>query len=238
MSFLLVIMALLLGAAGLLLAVKGVRAFGPAVRILARRTRPIARLEEGGVELAGRISSPTPLESLSGLRCVAVKTTVSGQSGDPKDEPTSRGSRSVVRTTPSILVDATSACRVDMDECELQGTRHVSPVLPVSTLAGIDWAMELVPEQSTHVTIEETVIVDGATVLLSGRASRDDAPAESYRDAEPGWVVHGVPEELLIVAEGREGWLLVRTIAIPTIVTLIGLGMTGMAASLAWVASL
>lgn len=234
MSLILLIATLVLSAFGLLVLVMGVLAFRPAVRILARRTRPTARLEEGGVELAGTISSPAPIESLSGLSCVAVKTIVNGLSGDMSDEPTSHGTRTVVRTTPSILVDATGACRVDMDECELQGSSYSSPAIAVRELASIDWIQEHIPPSSTHVKVDEIVIVNGARVLLSGQATREETPAESYRDSPSGWVVFGLSTELLLVAEGREGWLLARTLTVPALVTLIGLGMTGTAASFLW----
>lgn len=78
------------------------------------------------------------------------------------------------------------------------------------------------PPRSAEVTIEEHIIPEGATVLVSGDASQ--APREpGYRGGDPTeWVISGTAEDLLIVSIGGQARLIAKTVAFASLVLGIG----------------
>ena len=209
---------------GLMLALKAVRGVSIIARLLRRPTSPVARLQDGPVEVVGKVTAiGEPLLSISGHRCVAVKTTVNGCSrSGPKDtDPTTTGTKTSQRVVPVRLVDATGACRLDLDLAELVGERWVSKPVTDAVLANASF-VELVPPGSNEVTIEEHIIPEGATVLVSGDASQ--APREpGYRDGNPTeWVISGTAEDLLVLSIGGQTRLIAKTVAIGSLAFGIG----------------
>lgn len=209
---------------GIVLAIKAVRGVSIIARLLRRPTSPVGRLEEGPVEVYGKVTAiGEPLVSISGQRCVAMKTTVTGRltPEGTTNHTTTTGSNTAQRVVAARLVDATGACRLDLDVAEFAGERWVSKPVGEATLAHVSWA-DLVPPRSAEVTIEEHIIPEGATVLVSGDASQ--APREpGYRGGDPTeWVISGTAEDLLIVSIGGQARLIAKTVAFASLVLGIG----------------
>ena len=210
---------------GVFLAIKAVRGVSIVTRLLRRPTSPVANLHEGPVEVYGKVTAiGEPLVSASGQRCIAVKTTVNGSSkSSPNDsEPSSTGTSSAQRVVPARLVDATGACRLDLDLAELVGVHWVSKPVAEGALAYASFA-QLVPPGSNEVTVEEHIIPEGATVLVSGDATQAPRDPGGYRDGELAeWVISGTAEELLILSIGGQARLIAKTVAIGSLVFGIG----------------
>lgn len=209
----------------LVLLVGGLRGFSVARRILRRPTSAIAKLQEGPVEISGRVAAiGEPIISLSGQRCVAVKTTVRGQSGTGKESKLT-GEKTSTRVVEARVVDATGQCRLDLGTSEILGERWVSATVFQAHLSEVPWAHQLVPNDSTHVTIEELTVPEGATVLVSGDATlpEPEAGEGGYRDVMREWVVSGSAKSLLIISVGGQLRLLARSVLPATIVVLSSL---------------
>ena len=199
----------------------GVRGLAIAKRVIGQPTIPVARIAEGPVEVAGRVVPiGDPVMSASGQRCVAVKTTISGRRGTGK-KSTSKGQNTALRVAPSRLTDRTGTCRLDLESCELVGAQLTSEAINPIQLVEEPWAFGLVPADSDNITIEETLVPEGALVLVSGEAAMPEpAPGGGgYRDATIEWQVSGTPQRLLVMSVGSQGRLLARAL-VPAILIL------------------
>lgn len=201
---------------GLVLAIKAIRTFSVAGRFLRRPTLRVSELREGPVELAGKVVAVgEALVSLSGHRCVAVTTIVSGQSRSG-DDSTGTGSRTRQLVVPARLTDATGHCRLDLGLSDYDGERWLSKTITEAELPHVPW-LDLVPPGSTEVTIEERIVPEGATVLVSGDAAQETNDTTAYREGKATeWVISGTAQELLLLSVGGQTRLLARTLGVAT----------------------
>ena len=221
MIFVNLLLGVVLVIVGLGLSIKSFRGMAIVGRLLRQPTVSVSRLHEGPVEVSGKVMPVgEPLLSLSGHRCVAVKTTVSGQFGTGEDS-SSKGSKTVQRVVPARLVDATGACRLDLDLSEVVGERWHSETVKEGMLAHVPW-VDLVPAGSTEVTIEELIVPEGATVLVSGDAALAAKPPGYREGAGEEWLISGTAEHLLLMSIGGQARLIAKTVGMATVVLATG----------------
>lgn len=220
------IITLLMGAAmlaiGIALSIRAIRGAAVVGRVLRRPTLAVSRLQGGPVEVSGKVvPNGDALVSSSGQRCVAVKTTVHGRRSGI-GELSSLGFKTAQRVVPARLIDATGECRLDLDLSEVVGERWLSNPIYETELARVPWA-DLVPLGSTEATIEEVIIPEGATVLVSGHATEDAKAPGSYRDGRgTEWVISGTTDHLLVLSLGGQARLVGKSVAIATFVLAVG----------------
>ncbi len=228
MMFVSLLLGALLVITGAGLSIKALRGMSIVGRLLRRPTVAVSRLREGPVEVSGKVMPVgEALLSLSGHRCVAVKTTVSGWSGG--EDSSSKGSKTAQRVVPTRLVDATGECKIDLEQSAIVGERWHSRTITENELAYVPW-IDLVPSGSTEVTVEELIIPEGATVLVSGDAS-PSAKQPGYREgAGEEWSISGSPEHLLVVSIDGQARMIGRTVVLATLVLAAGayLGALGL----------
>jgi hypothetical protein len=212
------LLALLLGGlafiAALVLFVKAVRGLQIAARVAKQPTVSVAAIAEGPVEISGTVSAVgDPLVSLSGERCVAAKTIVMGRKGTGKNS-SSTGRGQILRKVPCRLTDRTGVCRLDLESSEIVGERMISKAIDVGSLPNEPWLLELVPEGSDNVTIEETVVTDGALVLASGEGEQPEIVpgGGGYRGGAMEWKVTGKPHRLLLLCAFGQTRLLLSSV--------------------------
>lgn len=228
------ILNLLLGASmlviGVGLAIRAGRGTTVVARLLRRPTLPLARLRHGPVEVSGTVMAEgEPLLSLSGQRCVAVKTTVRGRSASG----TSSGSQApntVQLVVPTRLVDATGDCRLDLDLAEIVGERWESKELDEAELGRVAGGA-LVSGGSAEITIEEEIIPEGRTVIVSGDASDEARFLRNERDGKAEqWVLSGTEDHLLVIALGGQTRLVAKSVALATLVFVVAAYLTAVGA--------
>lgn len=197
-----------------LIACIGLRGVPIVGRLLRRPTSTVARLREGPVELSGKVMAiGEPVLSISGHRCVAAKTTVSSRAGTG-DRSSGTGSQESLRLAPAVrLVDATGTCVLELANAQIVGEHWQSKSISGGQLANVPW-VDLIPPRSAAVAVAEELILDGATVLVSGDATLLVTPPETYREGPAEqWVISGSADHLLVIASGGQTRLVVRTLA-------------------------
>ncbi len=218
----------------------------PAVaRILRHRTRPVAQLAEGPVEIAGTIRArdDDPIVAPSGDACVFVEVKVMAYDHGGKGR-TRLFDSNVRRAVDTVLVDdAGDAVEVRLENAVVVGgdVMHYGPPAKFSDAVRA-WCTD-VPANAGHVDMNETHLRHGVRGIVSGHARVVDAKVEVARDGAEGYrggdaverkrfVVEGKQDAPLLASEGSEAKLLFRA-AWP--VALLGLCTT---LALAFAASL
>jgi hypothetical protein len=186
-----------------------------AVEVLRRPTRRIAEIAPGIVEVSGEIAAEgSPIEALTGARCVAVKTTLSGWDGDGKGKK-QLGESTHLRAAPATLRDGSGECDLDLSDAEIAGVEWIALLVPIAEVqrAAPAWLLSRIPEGSTHVTIEENVVPDGARVLVTAETQETQMVGDGggYRAAKARFRLGSSPERRLVLAASGQTALLLRT---------------------------
>jgi hypothetical protein len=177
------VVALVLFAAGLALIGIAWRELLPSRIFLTRPTSPTRDLKPGAVEAAGvlRADGVAPLTSAFGASCVVVVTIVEQRVGRNVYREESRQTVSV----PATLTDATGACAVRLSHVDVMGD---------------SWEfLEVSGRRTTQI-----VVRDGANVYVAGTAAPADAPLEGYRGAAPRLAIGPGEDTPLLISVGSQ----------------------------------
>lgn len=193
------------------------RGWRAVARILRVATRPIAKIEEGPVEIEGTIRAlERPIRGPSGKRCVYAEVQVAGFTHGGKNRERVH-SETEERVAPAVVVDAAGdQVKIDLSEIELLGD-HVMINGPRGKMrqSTKSWTKN-VAVRAQHLEIIESSVQHDVRVVVSGRAKVVDSKVEmnegGYRDGAPTekktFLIHGTPDEPLLVSEGTERQLL------------------------------
>jgi hypothetical protein len=199
-----------LGAALLVYARRGLDATGAVLR---RRTCAIGRIPGGPAELEGVVrATQGALTSPSGRPCVAYRIRHEALVASGKSAAW-RTTAEDLRAVPAELRDASGACELDLADVEILGPLRREVVRGA-------------PRRRTT----ETIVPDGATVLVIGEAiASGTRGGEGYRDARPQFTVRAFGGHSVLVSTSGHAGTLWKT-AWPALATgLAGLLLVGLA---------
>ena len=216
-------------AAGLVLLIaalvvrSGIRGLAVVRALLATPTSTVSSLVPGVVELTGVLRARGPeVTGLSGEAGVVVHLHISWRKPSGKST-TEVGTHRMVRACAAVLDDATGTCRLDLAEATLVGAFREGDGILVADLVAFDPALEeIVPATATTALVRETILVDGARVLVRGEARAETMTvAAAYRGASrEAFVVGSSETDHLLVASGGQARLVLRAL-VPALVTIV-----------------
>jgi hypothetical protein len=186
------VIAMVSAALGVALLVYARRGLDAAGAVLRRRTRAIGSIQGGPVELEGVVrATQGALTSPSGRACVAYRVkherlVASGKSA------AWRTISEDLRAVRAEIRDASGACEVDLADTEILGPVRREVVRGVP-----------------RARATETIVPDGATVLVIGEAVSSGARSgEGYRDVRPQFAVRAFGgHSVLVSTSGHFGTL-------------------------------
>lgn len=191
------------------------RSLDAARRVQRIPTTPIADVKEGPAEVSGtiRAASDETLETLGGVRAVAIKTIMSFAykrgSKTYSTLPTHEGTVAV----RVELADASGTCAIDLDDMivlgEVQQWSFTASQLEEKHPDMWRRCEQKMPGSIiVRVAIEQTWIPEGATALVSGHAESGEAEdSDDYRGGHRRFRMRASGSDPLIVSSWAEGAL-------------------------------
>jgi hypothetical protein len=204
---------------GLVCAYQAASSLGPYRQVLRRETRPVRAIEKGPVEVAGTIRAKgETLAAIDGTPAIALRTVVSYAYSSGGRKYHRFGVVNEVVAVEAELVDETGSCVLDTGSLVLIGDVRSHRYEPRDFAAAHPdlWARIDRPAL-TRITVEQSVVPDGARGLASGEAEPIEdvlEPGEGYRgEHKRRFRLTNTPDRPLIVSafpEARARRILLR----------------------------
>lgn len=182
------------------------RSLGPYSQVVRRPTQPIGSITRGPVEVCGALRARgATVEALDGTPCVAVRTSVSYTYHSGNKTYSATLEHDDLEVAEIEIADATGACTVDPASLMLLGAHHTFTYGPkaLKERAPALWDRLPLPDgrKITALTLEQTIVAEGASGFCSGEAVAEQVVASGdYRGGKERYRITASPDRPAILA--------------------------------------